>query len=512
MDVNTAILLPPESDNLPLNTIRVESALSRHPVHRLSTNQKGVTKIDLQEHNELGKPTFKWEVIASEYGHPGPLAYKIDTLIVNRRIEEAHPRLRRLLKLGSISDISRELGLADSGNNRANVKKALYQNAFTGIRPYISYKHTDGRDRTLETGFHRYSVIFTGDELPNGKKADAVYILLNDIYLSVLKGAMTRPLDYDYLKNLPPSPQRFYELLSFRMYGALLYDRPRAKLVYSEYCGNAPQARHDTWKRVRSQMTSIHRIHQESGYIAEVDYQEITDKDGHPDWIMLYKPGPKARAEYRAFAKRGGPTVIDVEPFDDDLPALPFHPDESQETPSPLAAKLTKRGVSAKTISDLMAAYPPEFIEQQIQVCDWLIERRDKKVATSPAGYLVKSIIDGYAVPSDFVSPAEQQTRQNAREEKQKKIIEASHEQDAKLAREREMLKKADAHRQQLAPADRIALESNAIAAAKPELRTTYENALRNALHKGVADRLLLGMIASYLNGKPELEPVAALA
>ena len=163
----------------------------------------------------------------------------------------------------------------------------------------------------------------------------------------MLKGATTRPLDYDYLKRLPPSPQRFYELLSFRMYASLLHDRPRAKLVYSEYCAHAPQTRYTVWKRVRSQMNSIHRVHQESGYIADVDYQETVDKEGQPDWIILYKPVPKARSEYRVFAKRGGLAVLDIEPFDDDPPALPFDTSEQVQAIPTLAVELTQRGVSA---------------------------------------------------------------------------------------------------------------------------------------------------------------------
>ena len=71
-----------------------------------------------------------------------------------------------------------------------------------------------------------------------------------------------------------------------------------------------------TWigSEVRSQMNKVHRPHQESGYIAKVDFQQTTDGDGQPDWIMLYQPGPKARAEFRTFTKRGGPTVVEIEP------------------------------------------------------------------------------------------------------------------------------------------------------------------------------------------------------
>ena len=55
-------------------------------------------------------------------------------------------------------------------------------------------------------------------------------------------------------------------------------------------------------------MNKVHRPHKQSGYIAKVDFQQTTDGDGKPDWIMLYQPGPKARAEFRAFTKRGGPS------------------------------------------------------------------------------------------------------------------------------------------------------------------------------------------------------------
>jgi hypothetical protein len=83
--------------------------------------------------------------------------------------------------------------------------------------------------------------------LPDGRAADAVYMILSDIYMQVINGATTRPLDYDYLKQLPPASQRFYELLSYPMYGALKHGRPRARLTYSECCTYAPQTRYFDW-------------------------------------------------------------------------------------------------------------------------------------------------------------------------------------------------------------------------------------------------------------------------
>ena len=199
---------------IPQNTIRIETALSRFPVHKLS--KRGNISIDISERNSAGEIKTKWEVsYNSKYGQPGQLAYKVDTLVVNRRIDEERPAIPKIIKLGSLSEVCRELGIPASGKNTNHVKKALRQNAFAGITAKITFRATDGTERSVEADFTRYSVIFTGEKFPDGRKANAVYLILNDVYMRVLNEAQTRPLDYDYLRDLPPAAQRFYELIGF---------------------------------------------------------------------------------------------------------------------------------------------------------------------------------------------------------------------------------------------------------------------------------------------------------
>ena len=270
---------PADSSELtPLNPIRVETALSRYPVHRLA--KEGSFDIEIREESRDGSTLIKWEVSHnSKTGQPGPLAYKLDTLIINRRIEETARPIPRIIRLGSLREITEELGLSTHNDK---IKNSLHQNASTYIKAKIRYRQADGTEKELEAGFTRYTVVFTGEKLPNGRKADAVYIVLNDVYMQVINGAMTRPLDYDYLKTLPPGPQRFYEILSFQMYAAIKNDRPRAKLLYSDICTYSPMTRHEDWARVRGQMNKIHKPHFESGYIARVDYQDDIDREGNP--------------------------------------------------------------------------------------------------------------------------------------------------------------------------------------------------------------------------------------
>ena len=442
----------------PLSTIRVETALSRYPVHRLA--KKGGITIEIKEESHSGDVSLRWEVSHnSKYGQPGPLAYKLDTLIINRRIEEAVRPIPKLIKLGSLREIIGELGAANHATEK--VKKALRQNAGAFITTCTQYKQGDGSERTLEADFTRYSVVFTGEKLPDGRKADAVYLILNDIFMQVINGAMTRPLDYSYLRSLPPAPQRFYELLSYQVYAALKHDRPRAKLTYSNYCTYAPQMRYFDWEQARKQMAKVHAPHRRSGYIARVDYQQTVDSDGQPDWIMLYTPGVKAKAEFRTFAKRGGPSLIEVEP-------MPIEPDFTGPDPAqlllelepPLVTELSKRAITQTAAAELVRKYPADMIATKIEIFDWLVEKQDKRVQKSPAGYLVKSITDDYATPKGFISRAEQQRREKSRQAKEREALQEQRRKQAETARQRAEDQAIRAYWQSLTPQAQAELDA----------------------------------------------------
>lgn len=288
--------LQPLTELIPLDLIRTETALSRYPIHRLA--KKGNIEIELKN----AETAFKWEVsYNSKHGQPGPLAYKVDTIIINRRIEEAERPIPEFIKIGSLREIANEVGTGEA--HTSSIKKALMQNVGALITAKIKYKAKDGAEREIEFANTRYGVVFTGETLPNGKKADAVYIILNNWYRDILNSAQTRPLDYDYLKDLRPAAQRLYELLSFQMYGAIEGERKRAKFLYSDFCIFAPQTRYFDFEHVKKQMYKLHLQHKKSGYIAAVHFNEITDAEGKLDWEMLYTPGIKARGDHLA-AKR----------------------------------------------------------------------------------------------------------------------------------------------------------------------------------------------------------------
>ena len=289
-----------QADLFPLTIIRTETVLSRMPIHNLA--KRGKVDIQITKRNSQGEVDLHWDVSYNErYGQPRQLAYRLDTLVINRKIDEHARPLPKVIRLNSLYEIAGILGLTRNTNE---VKKALHQNAGAYITAKLHYKTADGAERTLEAGFTRYGVVFTGGKLPDGAKADAVYLILNDPYWEVLNAAPTRPLDYDYLQSLKPAAQRFYEIVSYKIFAAIKYRHPVAKLAYSEYCIFSAQRRYHDYDRVKKQMYKIHNPHLKSGYIKSVSYTPTVDEHGKPDWIMQYVPGEKAHAEYQFFTNK----------------------------------------------------------------------------------------------------------------------------------------------------------------------------------------------------------------
>jgi hypothetical protein len=402
---------------LPLNAVRVETVLSRFPVHRLA--KKGSIRIEIDERDVTGEIKTKWEVsYNTKYGHPGALAYKVDTLLVNRRIDDSPRPVPEIIKLGSLKELGEELGLADSGKNRSDIRRALNQNASAYITAKRSYKGADGAEHTLEISDTRYGIIFTGDKFPDGTRADAVYLILHRAYREIINTAPTRPLDYDYLKELSPGAQRFYELLSYQIFAALKNERPRAKLLYSYYCTRAPQTRYFDYDHVKKQMYKLHAPHRRSGYITDVEFRELRDGEGKPDWEMFYTPGRKARAEFRSLNRsRRVQTSLPYELRTDErtLPAPqapPEPPAEAALTPEleSLVAQLVAFKVSEKKARDLATA-KPETVRLQLRAVPYLPESQGKK---NFAGRLVAAIENDYALPQALVEVMEREKREKS--------------------------------------------------------------------------------------------------
>jgi len=282
---------------VPVNFVRTENVLRKYPMHILQKGQEGVKDLVFREQG--GEVIWRVLFTAPE-GAPGSLAYRIDRLIIDKVLDEQtrFGNVPEIIRLATLNEICDALDIDRTGHNKKNIQKALLQLEGTKV-------DVDGDVRMR---FARYDgVVFTGNKLPDGTRADAVYLGVSVWYRGILAKSARRPLDYDYLKELPPAASRLYEVLGSRVFAALQMGgkNPEARLLYSEFCELSALTRYTQYKHMSYQMKRFHKPHIESGYISGVSYDARTDKRGMPDWMMIYIPGEKARHEFKAAMKRG---------------------------------------------------------------------------------------------------------------------------------------------------------------------------------------------------------------
>lgn len=383
-----SVLKENETSFLPIlsNIIRVETAIIRFPLHHLAKTTGEEISIEETYYEDDTEKKTTWKV----RHRPGPLAYKIETLVINRRIDETGRPIPKVLALGSLREIGR---MASLGNNTEKVKEALRQNAFAAITAKFRYTTKNNRKKHVEVNFTRYKIIFAGEELPDGTTADQVFIIFDDDYLKIINTAQNKPLDYDFLKILPPMAQRFYELFSFHMYAALHNRQPTARMLYSDFCKYAPQTRQMTYEAMTKQMYKVHRHHLDHDYISKVSY--LSTRSNPPDWWMIYEPGERAKREYEfSQGNYALPNGSYIPPSIE--PVLTTSSTEANDSLSKedlaLFKELTALGVKDKIALELVTQYPERAREQ----IDALPLRQIKK---SISGYLIKAIRENYSLP-----------------------------------------------------------------------------------------------------------------
>jgi replication initiator protein A len=99
----------------------------------------------------------------------------------------------------------------------------------------------------------------------------------------------------------------------------------------------------------------------------------------------------------------------------------------------PTAAEraLIARGVTPAIAAALAESFPAEHIERHVEVHDWLMARKDRRVSKSPAGYLVDSIRRGYASPKGFEAKTEADRRLREEAERARQAEEAKRREEA---------------------------------------------------------------------------------
>jgi hypothetical protein len=266
----------------------------------------------------------------------------------------------------------------------------------------------------------------------------------NKTFIESCQADNLRQLDLDTYFSLKTAiAKRLYRFLGKRFYtqGDLTFD---LKEIAFERVGLSRSYEHDAGKIKEKLQPAIEEL-EAIGFLRPLSRDERYARIDRGQWtIRLARPSPALVAPQ------------------------PIEPPAAEPVPPPLVAALVQRGVTKATAVDLVQKHPAEQIGQKIEVFDWLADRKDKRIAQSPAGYLVKSIEKDYATPKGFTSRAEQQRREEAKKARERQEAEERRRQREEEAREKDEQKAVTAYWEALTPEQQAALQAQADAQADP--------------------------------------------
>jgi hypothetical protein len=367
---------------------------------------------------------------------------------------------------------------------------ASYERLLLSLRRWTSvflqYENAwrDNKTKTwVSAGFHIIDNYEITDSRTTGEQLDLLpsHIIWNKVIFESFQAGYLKPLDYDLCMGLSNSTaKRMYRFLDKRFHHKPDWSFDLKELAH-EHIGLGRN--YEGPAHLRRNLEPAIKELESIGFLESLPDAERFTKDGK-NW--------KVRLVSRS--------------------SLPGAPDPAHQHTLPLAApepplvaELARRGVTGTTAADIVQRHSIDIIQAKIDVFDWLTERQDKRIATSPAGYLVKSITDDYAAPKGYISKAERQRKEEIRQAKARQDAEEYRRKHEEEARDQAIRKRVNAYIKQLGPAERIALEAEALAAASPENRESYHSHLMARFR----DTLMLAMLCDLVAKKLEQEQLA---
>jgi hypothetical protein len=330
---------------------------------------------------------------------------------------------------------------------------------------------------------------------PNGSPFS--YFIWNRIFLESCQADNLRQLDLDEYFSLQSAvSKRLYHFLGKRFYLQRDWTFDLKEIAF-ERVGLSRSYEHNAGKikeKLQPAIAELERI----GWLRPLSREARYSRIDQGQWTIRFVRGSCARI---ALPEPPQPPDGTEEPTIGNPPAPAAGSPRAQPTPElpRLVAELAHRGVTRTTAEDLVQQHPAERIEAKLEVFDWLREKQDKRVAKSPAGYLVKSITDDYAAPKGFESRAARQARAAAKRRADQQAAADRRRQQEQEARAQAERQAVDAYLQGLTPAERTALEAEALARADPEARQVYEEAAPARFRASVLRGLVRAHVAQEL-------------
>ena len=433
-----------------LGFIKSEVNFTRLPFFVLSRRSRLKKQGEIEYKDSIERNGEKlnilWRVTANiRYGYPGPFDKKVHKAIEFLINKKGFP-VENPINF-SFYELCKLMNINNSGRTKKMIKDALIRTKLAGVESRGAFYYK-GEKRWIDDIFNLYDrVLFVGERLSNGEVADRNYVFLSDWYLKSLNSFYVKPLDFDYYCKLKSALSgRLYELLSIQFYS--LRGKPFS-VEYHKLCQLLPITEQKYLSKAKENLSLAHQELNESMFLTQVRWRET----GKNKWIITYYPGERVRKEFSKIKLgeqleleillRGETEAVDkAKLFDDDNINV--------------AEQLIQLGITGTNAMKLATSHPAEQIQKQIEVFNWLKEKKNPLVKTNPAGFLRKAIEENYCPPADFL---QEQKKGLIEQKKAQETI----EEDAEQARLNEIQRQVDGYRQRLSDQERQLLRQESM-------------------------------------------------
>jgi hypothetical protein len=381
--------------------------------------------------------TRKLTITAGNYGLTTPLDDEIILALIQLTRQKNNFTTRKVEF--SRHELVQVLGWSVGGAKYERIETAL--DRWTSV--YLKYENAwrDNRTKSWTTvGFHIIDKYELTDNRTGSDQLELIpsYIIWGEDIFESFQAGYLKPLDYDLCMGLRNSTaKRMYRFLDKRFHHKpdWIFD---LKELAHEHIGLGRHYEGPSHLK-RNLMPAISEL-EEVGFLEPLVENDRFPKEGK-NW--------KVRLIRKSSA----------------LTTLPASSVEPAPLP-PLVTDLIARGVTKATAVELVHKHAAEAVQAKIEVFDFLKDKGDKRIAKSPAGFLVKSITDDYATPEGFIPKAERdRLAEVAHQNKQAEAQKARRKQQ-EAHREREEAKQIDAYRKSLTPEQFAQLEADTLAHA----------------------------------------------
>ena len=422
--------------------IRSEFNFLKFPFFDLAKDPKR-EEIKIQETQGTPDGEFRilWHVTRDVKSHfPGEFEKRLHRAI--EQIINTKPKpIAELLELGSLRYIARVMGVNESGENTNRIQQAFKNIVRTSVEAKGTFQLKESKTKKyINDVFHLYDrVIFQGEQLPDGRVADCVYLVRGTWYRQNINNNYVIPLDWHFYTQLAGSvTTRMYEYFGIQFFIAQEQKRDYCDVFYKRICDYFPLVLQDKGWKARKQLKEAHEILIKAKYFERIEWLD-TRTQNPEQWVIRYWIGSKARTEYernktqlRELTTRSQPVPIperrrrqkQLEPGKEGSAAL-----NGQN--SLLERELVDEwGLTAATVQKLLKTQSEARIREVISWARWAKTNKSKLVGQNVAGWIRKALEERWTKPpAGFVSDAEKQILR----EKELKV-----EADKEAAKERE--------------------------------------------------------------------------